>query len=34
MEEESQTLLRHILEAPYPDESKVGAENTYPGDAN
>jgi endothelin-converting enzyme len=27
MAEESQMLLRHILEAPYPDESKVGAQN-------
>lgn len=27
MAEESQTLLRHILEAPYPDESKVRAED-------
>jgi endothelin-converting enzyme len=26
MSENSQMLLRHILEAPYPDESKVGTE--------
>jgi endothelin-converting enzyme len=26
MAEESQMLLRHILEAPYPDESKVSSE--------